>query len=336
MNTLQSAFWPAVVAKRPGKGHIDAAMGLLAMVATIVSSTLDIMPMSDVTGGAANTGNHASDESSEARSQFLDREKVASFYLAQPWYYPSDTQLTRNDGTDIKLKQMGWDGDMLMPPIDGGVRYIDWFGPAGFMIDFLHNKAVARLGKGAHGRKLSNPVIETVETEGTLKGEQAPNKLKLTDVFNRFEFTHGQNMLLFGGVLRFAGLSPRIRPYAGFGAGFAIPHVEVWFKDEKLANRTNEYQYAGPAASGIAGVELRVGRMSYYLEYKLSWASLAGSLTGDESWKNFNMPGDLLRQFLRWWNGEKPVYGNFSTTLIAHQAVGGIGYRITPTPVVAP
>lgn len=304
-------------------------MGVAAMIAIVAASILD--PMAQ-THDIDAPDKSATGAGAPSTSRFLDREKVASFYVAQPWYYPSNVKLERNDGTNLLLKRMGFDGDMLMPPIDGGVRYIDWFGPAGFMVDFLHNKAVARLGKGAHGRKISSPVIETVETEGTLKGGPAPDKLKLTELFDRFEFTHGQNMLLFGGVIRFGGLSPRIRPYIGGGAGVAVPHVEVWFKGEKLENRTNEYQYTGPAASAIAGLELRVGRMSYFLEYKLSWASISGALTGNESWKNFNLPGDLWRQFSGWWSGEKPAYGTFHTSFTAHQAVGGFGYRITPAP----
>lgn len=336
MNLLQTAASPMAAGARGRARWADTLMGLCAMTMVVASGAVDTMSMSQGMEAPAGQGERPDDGGKASRADFLDREKVASFYLAQPWYNPSDTHLRRNDGTDITLKDMGWDGDMLMPPIDGGVRYIDWFGPAGFMVDFLHNKAVARLGKGAHGRKLADPVIETVETRGTLKGNPAPDKLKLTELFDRFEFTHGQNMLLFGGVIRFSGLSPRIRPYVGFGMGFAVPHVEVWFKDETRDNRTNEYQYAGPAASAIAGIEFRFGRMSYFLEYKTSWASISGDLTGDESWKNFNMPGDLLRQLTRWWNNEKPAYGDFSTTLTAHQAVGGFGWRLTPSPVAAP
>ena len=331
-NTLRPATGSPRWRKLDGR-YADAAMGVTAIAAILVSSAVDVMPMSDAPKAPAAASASSSIRGAHSDQQrFLDREKVASFYLAQPWYHRSDTKMQRNDGTDITLKHMGWDGDMLMPPIDGGVRYIDWFGPAGFMVDFLHNKAIARLGKGAHGRKVANPVIETVETEGKLKGEPAPPKLKLTDLFDRFEFTHGQNMLLFGGALRFSGLSSRIRPYVAFGAGVAVPHVEVWFKGEKLENRTNEYQYVGPAASAMAGVELRVGRVAWYLEYKFSWASISGLLTGNESWKNFNLPGDLLRQFSAWWNGEKAAYGNFSTTLTAHQFVIGGGWRMTPTP----
>jgi lipid A oxidase len=336
MNLMQTATWPLGDGARRTARRADMVMGLAAMAMLVVSGAVDSMSMSQGAEVPTHQNEKSDDDGKPARADFLDREKVASFYLAQPWYDRSDTHLRRNDGTDITLKNMGWDGDMLMPPIDGGVRYIDWFGPAGFMVDFLHNKAVARLGKGAHGRKLSNPVIETVETKGTLKGNPAPDKLKLTELFDRFEFTHGQNMLLLGGVLRFSGLSPRIRPYVGFGMGVAVPHVEVWFNGEARQNRTNEYQYAGPAASAITGIEFRFGRMSYFLEYKTSWASISGDLTGDESWKNFNMPGDLLRQLKRWWNSEKPAYGDFSTTLTAHQAVGGFGWRLTRSPTAVP
>ena len=320
---------------RPRARLLDAAAGLAGMAAVIASSLPGIMQQAGNVDQPAAASAGRAEPAPTAAPRFLDREVVASFYISQPFYYRSDVHMQRNDGTDIKLKRMGWDGDAIMPPIDGGVRSMHWYGSSGFMIDFLHNKAVARLGKGAHGRKIKNGIIEEVETEGTLKGQPAPAKLKLTDLFDRFEFTHGHNVLLFNGILRFSGLSPKVRPYVGAGAGVAVPHVEVWFKDEKLENRTNEYQYAGPAAQAFAGVEFRVGRLSYYIEYKFSWASITGALTGNESWKNFNLPGDLLRQLTAWWKGEKSAYGGFSTTLTAHQIAGGVGYRLTSAPAPA-
>ena len=338
MSLLQKAVWPHLEFARPSARHFDAVVGLLAMAAITTTTAAGIMQAesADADPVAATVRSSETLAPATPRTDFQARETVASFYISQPFYYRSDVAMQRNDGTDIKLKQMGWDGDALMPPIDGGVRSMHWYGSTGFMIDFLHNKAVSRLGKGAHGRKIENGVIEEVETEGTLKGQPAPAKLKLTDLFTRFEFTHGHNVLLFNGIVRLAGLSPRIRPYAGAGVGVAVPHVEVWFKDEKLENRTNEYQYTGSAAQAFAGVELRVGRMSYYVEYKFSWASIGGALTGSESWKNFNLPGDLLRQLSRWWSGEKPTYGNFSTTLTAHQVAGGVGFRLGSTAAPVP
>ena len=176
------------------------------------------------------------------------------------------------------------------------------------------------LRKGAHGRKVANPVFDEVEAKGTWKGQPVPPKVKLTDYFDRLEFTHGHNVLIFTPMLRLLALSPSIRPYVGAGAGVAVPHVEVWHPGEARENRTSEYQYAGPAGQFVAG------KWSYCLEYKFSMARIAAALTGDESWKNFNMPGDMLRQFLRWWRSEPPKLGTLDTRLSAHQVAFGAGY----------
>lgn len=254
------------------------------------------------------------------------REILLAGYIAQPAYHRSDVRMTRPDATDLTLRQLGWDGDALKFPIDGGVRSVEWWGSAGFMVDFLHNKAVSRLGKGAHGRKLANPVIEDADAAGTLAGQPIASRVKLTDVFERLEFTHGHNVLLFTGLLRPPAPTPRLRPYFGIGLGFALPHVEVWFPGGARDDRTSEYQYAGPAAQALAGLEIRTGKVSYFLEYKFTWARISAALTGDESWMNFMLPGDLWRQLGRWRRGEAPRLGRIETTLAAHQIAAGAGY----------
>lgn len=262
---------------------------------------------------------------SSADATVRGREILVAGYISQPFYYRSDVHMQRADNTDLTLKRLGWDGDALMPPIDGGVRSMEWWGPFGFMVDFLHNKAVARLGKGAHGRKLKNPVIEDADLEGTLKGQPAPPRVKLTDIFTRLEFTHGHNILIFTPMVSFAGLMPNIRPYVGAGVGVAFPHVEVWFPDYQ--QKTSEYQYAGPAWQVVAGLEFRKGNWSYLLEYKFNFAWIHGAITGDESWMNWFLPGDFYRQFKRWWSGQKPRHGEIKTRLGAHQIAVGAGYR---------
>jgi len=189
------------------------------------------------------------------------REVLVAGYISQPFYHRSDVRLTRPDGTDLTLRGMGWDGDALHPPIDGGIRSVQWWGRTGLMVDFLHNKAVARLGRGAHGRRLANPVVETVAAEGTLAGQPTPTRILLTELFERFEFTHGHNVLLATPLLRLPSLWPSVTPYVGIGAGFALPHVEVWSAGDPRERRTNEYQLAGGAAQLVAGLDLRVGRL---------------------------------------------------------------------------
>lgn len=266
----------------------------------------------------------ASETARQPRAGLRDREVLVAGYISQPFYYRSDVDLKRPDGTDLKLKRLGWDGDALMPPIDGGVRSMEWWGPFGLMVDFLHNKAVARLGKGAHGRKIKNPVIEDVDLEGTWKGQPAPTRAKLTDIFSRLEFTHGHNILILTPMLQFAGLSPSIRPYVGAGVGVAFPHVEVWFPDYE--QKTSEYQYAGAAWQVVAGVEFRRGNWSWLVEYKFNFAWISGAITGAESWMNWFLPGDFWNQFQRWRKGEEPKHGSFKTRLGAHQIAVGAGY----------
>jgi hypothetical protein len=297
-----------------------AALVLAGMVLQAIASDSAMAPSDPVVHTASAARDPASPQDKAGR------EILIAGYAGGPLYHRSDVHMVRPDGTDLTLKQLGWDGDMLYFPIDGGIRSVEWWGPAGFMVDFTHNKAVPRLGKGAHGRKLAHPVVEEVEAEGTLAGQPISPRVKLTDVFERFEFTHGHNTLLFTGLVRPLSLTSRIRPYFGIGFGFALPHVEAWFPGGARDDRTSEYQYAGPAAQAIAGLELRTGKASYFLEYKFIWAHLMGALTGDESWLDFMMPDDLRRQFMRWWRGEEPKFGRFETTLFLHEIVGGAGY----------
>lgn len=333
-------------AVRPLGRTFDKAAALLAM---LMLAAIAIAPWisADPTSGIAATEpgsvtKSAAPPPSPGRSA---REILLAAYVGAPWYYRSDVHLERPDGTDLRLKQLGWDGDAFYFPIDGGFRSVEWWGSTGFMIDFLHNKAIARLGKGAHGRAITNGIIEDVATDGTLKGKPAPSPLKLTDLFERLEFTHGHNVLIFTPLLRGLSLTPRVRPYFGIGAGFAFPHVEVGFSGETLP-RTSEYQIAGPAFQVLAGLEFRTGKASYFVEYKFQYAWISAALTAAQSvsWKQsplagivprwllepfvglMELPGDLFRQAGRWWRGEPGKEGHLTTHLAAHQIVFGAGY----------
>jgi hypothetical protein len=306
--------------------------------------------------GQVNEGRAALPAAGEHASQlrYGQNETVASAYGGAPVYHRSDLHLERPDGTDMTFKRLGWDGDSFYFPTDGGARVIRWSGSFGAMIDFLHNKAITRLGKGAHGRKITNGVIEDADTIGTLKGQPAPSPLHLTDLLQRLEFTHGHNVLLPTALVRLSPLTPAIRPYLGIGFGISVPHVEVRFAGESSDRWTSEYQYAGPAFQFLAGIELRIGRGSYYLEYKFIWSAIDAALTGGNSWslKDLHsdwlprwlieplaglteMPGDLWRQFSRWRTGAAPTEGSLETHLVSHELVIGAGYvwpAAAPTP----
>ncbi len=150
------------------------------------------------------------------------------------------------------LKRLGWDGDALYFPIDGGARVVRWSGSFG-----LHGRLPAQQGDRPAGKRRAwpqdeNGVVEDVETAGTLKGQPAPSPLRLTDLFDRLEFTHGHNVLIFTGLARLAPLTPRVRPYLGIGAGVAVPHVEIWFvgEDARRQDQRVPVRRPGGAAYG--------------------------------------------------------------------------------------
>ena len=46
------------------------------------------------------------------------------------------------------------------------------------------------------------------------------------------------------------------------------------------------------------------------------------------SWCNCDFVTDFARSIARWWRGDVPALGHLGTTIIAHQAVAGAGYRL--------
>lgn len=147
-------------------------------------------------------------------------------------------------------------------------------------------------------------------------------------MFKHLEFSHGHNMLTFNGLWRLGSLAPRLSPYVGVGGGVSLPHTEVAMTGE--SHRTYEYQYAGPVAQALVGIEIRLppsGRApasSLFFEYKFSFADYRVPLS--------RLDGDLLvtdlwRQAKLWWAGAPPPGGHLSTTLASHQVIGGLGVR---------
>lgn len=319
--------WPTLTRRTWQTCH-RAAAGI-AMAAVFAQGAVTLFPATLPSGDAAREGAPAS--SSGARDM-TGRETIVGGYLGVPDHARSDVKMVRPDGTDLLMKNIRWDAEPFRFPIYAGVRVTRWQGAFGGMIDFMHDKAIARVGKGAHGRKVTGEraIPDVIDVEGKLKGQPAAPQYKITDIIERLEFSHGHNMLLPTALLRLANLSPWFRPYVGVGAGVAIPHVEVFPAGEGEEGRTNEYQLAGPAMQGVFGIEIPLKSGPVFLEYKYTWASLQTNLTGGQtpSWCNCDFVSDFVRNGLRWWRGEAPIHGTLSTTIRTHQVVGGAGYRL--------
>ncbi len=239
----------------------------------------------------ANGGAHA------GRISAGEAEIFIGAYGGAPYTYRSDVRLKRPGGDDFTAHKVGWDGKPFVDPIYYGLRVTGWSGraPAGAMFDFTHSKTYSRLD-------------EVVSFTGTKAGEPITPKARLRDIYRRLEFTHGHNMLTLNALYRLPFRTERVRTYVGVGAGIAIPHAEV--RVQKDPGRTYEYQVVGPAFQALIGLEFRVPNISYFLEYKFTFASYNVSLT-------------------------HAAKGNLWTRLVSHQVIGGLGWRIARRPAVA-
>jgi hypothetical protein len=244
-------------------------------------------------------------------------ELMFAGYGGVPYTYPSDVTVTKPGIHDVTVKDVAWDGKPFVNPIYYGARIVRFgSGRIGTMLDFTHSKALARLD-------------EEAAFTGTLNGAPAPERARLRDIFRKLEASHGHNMLTLNGLLRLPSLTPRIQPYVGLGAGVTLPHSEVQFADAQT--RTYEYQLAGAVGQALVGIELRTARVSYFFEYKFTFAPYEMPLTErDGTW----LPLDLWSQFRNWLSGAEPPGGRLTTTLASHQGIFGIGIRSAP--VAAP
>lgn len=260
---------------------------------------------------------HAEQDRAENASPPI-REYMVGAYGGAPYTYDSDVSINLPGTHDFTAKDISWKGEPFIDPIYYGIRVQKWFegGRTGTMLDFTHSKTIALLQK------------ETA-FEGILNGAPAPERAKVEDVFRRLEFSHGHNMLTINGLMRLADLHPRLSPYVGLGVGINLPHTEIQLQKDKT--RTYEYQYTGPAFQALVGLEFRVPRMSYFLEYKFTFASYSVPLTGLDGTK-IGLFADLYRQAARWWSGSPPPGGFAETLLTSHQIIGGLGVRFGAQP----
>lgn len=248
------------------------------------------------------------------------KETTFGAYLGAPYHYPSDFTLKDGAGTDFTIKNVEWYTAPFKNPLYYGARIQRWSanGTTGGMIDFVHSKAIA-------------PRDQQAKLEGTIGGKPVPETARIGDMMKKLEWSHGHNMLTVNGLLRFAGFSNTFVPYAGIGAGAALPHSEVALTTD--AARTYEYQYTGPTAQALAGIELRLRTGSIFLEYKFTIADYRAPHTYRDG---SLFPIDMWNQFSRWWSGAEPPGGWAANRLTSHQVVGGFLVRFAPQTAAAP
>jgi hypothetical protein len=307
--------WAGEAGHTPGRRPFDLVAALAAAAMITASTAAGIMEQARVDNEPqAAQGSDKGTGSSAA----IGRETVLGAFTGVPYTYPSPARI-ENPGakaaTDFTIDPVAWYTNPFKSPIYYGARVAQWFtgGRAGTGVDFIHSKALA-------------PLNDEANFSGTLEGAPLPPRAPIKDVLSKLEFSHGHNMLLLTGFLRLPSIGARISPYVGAGAGASLPHTEVEYENGSHP-RTYEYNYAGPAAQALAGFEIRLSKLSVFVEYKFTYADYNAPLSEvDGSW----LPLDLFRQAKRWLAGEPPPGGHISAKLVSHQVVGGLAVRLAP------
>ncbi len=254
-----------------------------------------------------------------ARATATHRDVLAGGYLGVTHTHPSIVTIKNPGRTDMTVGPIAWEGKPFKSPIYYGARISSWpaHSPIGTMLDFTHAKAISRFE-------------DTANFSGTLEGKPLPPQARLGDMFKHLEFSHGHNMLTGNVLMRLGNF--RVQPYVGAGAGISLPHTEIAFRGEN--GRTYEYQYAGLAGQVLAGLEVKLGGASLFVEYKLSYAPYDVPLSGVvNGWLLFT---DLWRQFRAWVAREVPPGGRLTTPLLSHHAIGGAMIKVTRPAMASP
>ncbi|HET6320660.1 MAG TPA: hypothetical protein VFF87_01285 [Hyphomicrobium sp.] len=315
MAHLLTLGWTGEVARAPDRQHLGAVGAIAAAVLLVAQAAAGVFEQAQIDGGAESA---KSSGASGSPSIALGRETVIGAFTGAPYNYPSPAHVTNpltEGATDFTIDKVDWYTAPFKSPIYYGARVAQWFSGGGFGtgLDFIHSKAIA-------------PLDDEAGFKGTIDGKELPARARIRDIVSKLEFSHGHNMLLLNGFVRLPGIGARISPYAGLGGGVLLPHTEF-----ELANsahpRTYEYNYAGPAGQALLGVEIRLAKMSFFVEYKFTYADYNAPLSEvDGSW----LPLDLFRQAQRWLAGNPPPGGHIATEVVSHQVVGGLAVRIAP------
>lgn len=307
--------WQRRAARSAGAVGFEQAAslaGLLALV--IVASIWGVTQDSDQSLMAAGLSSSTPSDNSRSGldTSALSGAVMAGGYAGISKAARSTVEIKNPGRTDMTVKDFDWNGRPFKLPPYYGLRAVAW--PAGSrfgaMVDFTHDKTIANFDSEA-------------SFTGMQDGKPLAPKAKVGDVFKHLEFSHGHNMLTLNGLARIGTFASSLSPYAGIGAGVSLPHTEIGFRNED--GRTYEYQYAGLVGQALAGIEVKLGRASIFIEYKFTYAPYDVPLSGvvNGSWLFI----DLWRQLQAYLAGKAPPGGRLRTTLQSHHAIAGVLVR---------
>jgi lipid A oxidase len=173
----------------------------------------------------------------------------------------SDLFLERGAGTQVTFQGVSWRGRSFDGPLYYGFRTGYFFHPnIGIQSEFIHMKIYAETER-------------EVQVSGTVSGTPVSGRMPMNTIVQRFNISHGLNVVLFSVVGRHHLLKEdderlgRVMLTGRFGFGPTIPHPEITIQNSDFES----YAYGGTAIQLAGGAEYRLWRKLYFLtEYKFT------------------------------------------------------------------
>jgi len=150
----------------------------------------------------------------------LAAETLFSAYTGTSYTRNSDLRLTQPGlATDLTLHDVHWDAHPFKPAPYYGLRvthFYDRHPNWGAAIDYTHYKIYANTNR-------------VVAADGTARGLPVAAAVPMDQFVQRFEISHGVNVLSLNGVYRWFDsrlAAGRLQPYVGAGLAYYVPHAE--------------------------------------------------------------------------------------------------------------
>ncbi|HYC43536.1 MAG TPA: opacity family porin [Noviherbaspirillum sp.] len=189
-------------------------------------------------------------------------ENVFSVYSGSSWTRNSDLRISQpGAGTALTLQDVEWGADPLKAAPYYGLRfthfherYRNWGGA----IDFTHYKMYGKTER-------------VVPVQGTWKGAPTNGTGRMDQYVQRFEISHGVNVLSINGIYRWLDLGfarGRVQPYVGAGLAYYRPHSENVVDN---APHESGYQASGFGFQVLGGAHYRfTDRIGAFVEAKFN------------------------------------------------------------------
>lgn len=181
--------------------------------------------------------------------------------------------------TDLRFEPAEWDGRAFDRPLYWGVR-------GGWVIGRLGRLELVPEFEFIHAKIYLDTETRT-RAIGTRDGTAISEELRVGDVIERFNVSHGVNFLLFNVTVR-RGFWPtggrpggRMLLVGRVGGGVNIAHFESTMDP---FGHHEEYEFGGGAFHAALGVEAPLtNRFGFLAEYKYTAASPQGAVAGGEA-----------------------------------------------------